>query len=209
MCFSAQASFIAGVGLSIAGITTLKKNKNKSMQRFATIPLLFGIQQICEGFVWITQGDASLIIQNELARYAFLFFAFLVWPFWIPFSIYALETKEKKKRCLASFIGIGTVVASGLLWALVHLGATSAISCNHIEYIVNLPETFEPWILFWYCAATIGPLFVSDKKVIRIFGILIAVSVIISGYFYTAYFTSVWCFFAALLSFYIHKIVRG
>lgn len=208
MCFSAQASFIAGAGLSIAGIAKLKNNNNKLMQKFAAIPLIFGIQQLCEGIVWITQADSSLVIYNEYARYAFLFFAFIVWPVWIPLSLYSFETKSKKKLCLASLLGVGVVIASGLLWALIHLGARSTISCNHIEYIIDLPETFGPWALFWYCMATIGPLFVTEKKDIRTFGYLIIASVLISGYFYAAHFTSVWCFFAAILSLSVYKIVK-
>jgi len=53
MCFSAEASFIAGGILSIAGIVTLAKTQNPSYRALASIPLLFGLQQIGEGFVWL------------------------------------------------------------------------------------------------------------------------------------------------------------
>jgi hypothetical protein len=54
MCFSASASFIAGGALTAVGVVTLKKTENKKEIPFAAIPLLFGIQQLIEGVIWLT-----------------------------------------------------------------------------------------------------------------------------------------------------------
>ena len=60
MCFSAAASLAAGGTLSVVGGLTLAKVKNKSELPFASIPLLFGIQQAIEGAVWLSFGSPVL-----------------------------------------------------------------------------------------------------------------------------------------------------
>ena len=54
MCFSATASLTAGGLLSLTGIATLKKAKDNKRNAFAAIPLIFGIQQITEGILWLS-----------------------------------------------------------------------------------------------------------------------------------------------------------
>ena len=54
MCFSPEASFAGGIIISAIGVATVRKVHNPTQIVFASIPLFFGIQQIAEGFVWIT-----------------------------------------------------------------------------------------------------------------------------------------------------------
>ena len=206
MCFSAQASFIAGTGLTLFGINLLKPFLYKKEQFFRAIPLMFGIQQLCEGFVWISQTNPEYEMYSTFFKYAFLFFAFIVWPVWVPYSLLQLETNQGKKRCLASILGAGMVVSTSLAWLCYSVGVQASISCNHIEYIIAIPTQLGYVGLAWYLLATLSPFFVVRKKLMQEFGLLLLASAILSAYFYTAWFTSVWCFFAALLSFMIYKI---
>jgi hypothetical protein len=62
VCFSASASFIAGTSLCAVGVATLKRAEAKTELPFAMIPLLFGIQQLTEGVIWLTfSHDAPLL----------------------------------------------------------------------------------------------------------------------------------------------------
>ena len=71
MCFSASASFVAGVTLSAAGVATLKQAKRKTEIPFALMPLLFGIQQITEGVIWLTlRQDAPPLKQTMTYVYS-------------------------------------------------------------------------------------------------------------------------------------------
>ena len=54
MCFSASASFVAGVSLTAIGVATVRKAEGPAERPFAMIPLLFGIQQLTEGVIWLT-----------------------------------------------------------------------------------------------------------------------------------------------------------
>jgi len=54
MCFSAGASFASGFVISAIGVATVKEVHKPSQWVFAVIPLLFGIQQLADGCLWIT-----------------------------------------------------------------------------------------------------------------------------------------------------------
>ena len=60
MCFSATASFISGTALCVIGVATLKQTKAPAEIPFALIPLLFGIQQLTEGVIWLSSATACL-----------------------------------------------------------------------------------------------------------------------------------------------------
>lgn len=75
MCFSAGASFSAGAVLAVIGAASLKQVQRPSQIAFASIPMLFSIQQVAEGVLWVTLPDPSAITTQHVATYMFLFFA--------------------------------------------------------------------------------------------------------------------------------------
>ena len=86
MCFSATASFIAGISLSLFGVATVKKTERKAEIPFAMIPLLFGAQQIIEGMIWLSfRFDAPLL--NVTMTYLFTLFSHVLWPIFLPSSV--------------------------------------------------------------------------------------------------------------------------
>ena len=54
MCFSATASFVAGTGLAVLGVATLRAARRRPEIPFAAIPLIFGLQQMVEGALWLS-----------------------------------------------------------------------------------------------------------------------------------------------------------
>lgn len=98
MCFSASASFGAGVILSVIGIASIKKVQSPSQIIFVSIPLIFAVQQIMEGFLWLALTNTHYAPLQKFTTYVFLFFAQVVWPFWVPYVILKLEIKERRKR---------------------------------------------------------------------------------------------------------------
>ncbi|MEK7121399.1 MAG: DUF6629 family protein, partial [Patescibacteria group bacterium] len=86
MCFSATASFVAGSALSVVGVVTIAKAKRKAQIPFAMIPLLFGIQQIAEGFIWLSFRFNTLWL-NTTMTYVYSLFSHVLWPVFIPFTV--------------------------------------------------------------------------------------------------------------------------
>lgn len=202
MCFSAQASFMATGVLSIIGLYCFKKAKPQE-QPLALVPLLFAFQQAAEGIIWITFANPDYATITQLATYAFCFFAYFVWPVWIPFSALTIEANPVRKKLLWLFLWIGSATAGALMFYIIKSGIGLEISCSHIAYTINTPKFFIYTGGISYCLATITPFFIVSRKRILPLGILMLGSVLLTHYAYYTYFTSVWCFFAAVLSLFI------
>ena len=203
MCFSAEASFMAGFGLLGSGIYFLRKPMIPEYRLLKMVPIFFGIQQLCEGVVWLTQLNSNYQTVAYVARGAFLFFAFFLWPLYIPRTLLPLATSSSYKSIQTFLYGMGVTVGSLLAWLSMYNGVSCMISCHHIEYFFTTPSTLTLPLIVYYCITTVVAFFLTGRKELVRFGMLMGLSVLISAYFYTIWFTSVWCFFAAGLSWYI------
>lgn len=197
MCFSATASFVAGTALSATGVVVLGGAKTRSDVPFATIPLLFGIQQVVEGGVWLSlqYGLASL---NYIATYTFLFLAYVFWPIFVPFAVGLLETDLHRKKILYLFQGIGLMIGLYLLNFIIQNPMVSQVSNKSIVY--SMPPQYGVLLVGMYVFATCVSCLFSSHRIINLLGVLAALSLAIAYYFFTASYVSVWCFFAAILS---------
>lgn len=195
MCFSATASFTASAVLTAVGVQTVRKVKQREDRFLAALPLMFGIQQFFEGLVWILPSSSWISL---LAAYGFLFFAFVVWPFYLPFSVFMGERVTERKQILRVFIIIGLVGSAYAIMNLAFLPLGVQQVANSIQYCLPVPEV--PVLMIAYVLVTVGSLLLSSRLFIQLFGIVCGLSAWISWYFYTNSFTSVWCFFSAVLS---------
>jgi hypothetical protein len=209
MCFSATASFAGGAVITAIGVATLTRVKKPNQVPFGLIPLIFGIQQCAEGVLWLTLKSGNQDTLQNTAMYIFLITALVIWPTMIPFSIRLLEKGVQRRKILAVMMALGGIVSLFYAWCLISYNAHPEIQSFHISYITDFPGGLVMAAFVIYLAVTILPLFVSSVKRMWIFGILIAVSCLITGIFFEQYLTSVWCFFAALISMAIILILNG
>ncbi len=213
MCFSAGASFSASVVLAVTGVLTLKKAEHKQQYLFASIPLLFAIQQFIEGFVWLSLSNTDYAFINTVSVYGFLIFAQVVWPFWLPLSILILEQKPIRKKVITYLTIVGGAVSVFLAFSLVYYHPLAQIVSCHIQYKLSFPLASFKFSEIFYFMPTVLPLFISSIKRMWVFGIAIFVSYVATEIFYTEFALSVWCFFAAILSVIIYytisKITEG
>ncbi len=197
MCFSATASFVAGGVLSAAGVVTIKQTKTKKELPFAMVPLLFGIQQLVEGFVWLSISWRATTL-NLAATYVFSLFAFVIWPIYVPFAVGLLETVLWRKKAIYIFQAGGLAVGAYLLYSHTTSLVTSEIVSRHIVY--NNSHFYGLAVMMLYFGATIVSCLFSSKRIVNVFGILAFLFAMTAYWFYTSAFVSVWCFFAAILS---------
>lgn len=209
MCFSAVASFAGGVVISAVGVATQRKVRKPAQRLFALIPLLFGFQQFLEGVLWITLRAGGLDWLQNTATYIFLITALVIWPVMIPLSMWFMEELKARKNILVGLITAGGIVSIFYIYCLISYNVTAQINSFHIQYIDEFPAILVRIAFAFYLASTIVPLFVSSFKRMWLFGILIMVSCIVTGIFFSQYLTSVWCFFAALISIAIYWILSG
>ncbi len=192
MCFSAPASFLSSGGLAAIGAASLALAK-KEDKILAAIPLLFAVQQAFEGVQWLHLSAGAPFLP---AAYGFLFFAFIVWPVYVPLFVYILD--KERRNILRWFIFLGALIA--LYFFCVFL--TQSLSVSELRACIsyNFHMPFNALATIPYIFVILGPLFVSSKKVFKFFGVVVAISAIISWLFFTTVFISVWCFFAAGIS---------
>ncbi len=196
MCFSATASFVAGTTLSLIGVATLKNVQRKSEFPFALIPLLFGVQQLIEGGLWLSfRFDHPLV--NMATTYAFSVFSHTVWPIFVPFSVGMLETVSWRRHVMWGFQVVGLAIGLYLLYFLIKYPVV-AVAKENIVYVS--PHFYQVPAMLLYLAATCVVSFFSSHRLVKIFGVLALALFFIAYWFYTEALFSVWCFFSAVLS---------
>lgn len=197
MCFSASASFIAGTSLLAAGAFTVKKAQRRAELPFAAIPLLFGVQQIIEGVIWLTfRFEATLI--NPAMTFVYSLFSHVLWPLYVPFAVLLLEPVRWRRRALLAFLAAGAAAALYLLVNMFRFPIVSRAVGGHIEYAS--PHFYIVAVMAGYLAGTCISMFLSSHTLVKLFGAAALLSFLASYAFYTQWLVSVWCFFAALLS---------
>jgi hypothetical protein len=204
MCFSTEASFTAALILGATGGATLKNSTSRSQLFLAAIPLLFALQQLSEGLVWLhlseNIGSQTLFIN---AQRSFLMFAFIIWPTWIPLSFALLEQVPWRRRLLYFNLACGVGLSSLNLFYGLKQEPYVHVVHHSLQYLGKLPPqaTIYPLVVLLPC-------FLSSLKGVLPFGIVITIGFFIAHYFYVETLTSVWCFFAAIVSLSIYKILK-
>jgi len=208
MCFSAGASFASGVVLSAIGIITIKEIHKPSQRLFALIPVLFGIQQLSEGCLWLTLAGPDFIMVRKISTYVFLITAQILWSWVIPLSVFLMEEEQKRKKILQIMFFIGIALSMYYSVYLFFHNVSSRILDCHILYTTESPDSLALPTFILYLTVTIAPFFVSSIRKMYLLGTIMAISCLMSAVFYKLYLTSVWCFFAAIISIFIYLILR-
>ncbi len=208
MCFSATASFTAGIVLTVIGVASIKKSNHKSQLLFASIPFFFGVQQFSEGILWLTIPRGNYFVLQKIATYTYLFFAHVLWPLWVAIAILLLEKMKTRKIIQKFLVAIGVTVGLYLGYCLANYKVEAKIEGHHINYILGYSDLMNNFWIFLYALATIAPPFFSHIKRMRILGITILVAYIITHFFYGNYVLSVWCFFSSIISILIYFFVK-
>jgi hypothetical protein len=197
MSFYATASFSAGTLLLGVGTLTLKSVRRPRELPFAAIPLLFAIQQLIEGVIWLTfRYEAPLL--NAVMTHLYSFFSHVLWPIYVPLAVLLIEPPGRRRQALIVFVATGLAVGAYLLYFLVAFPVVSRPIGQHIEYVS--PHFFAAATMTLYLMSTTVSPILSTHRMVKVFGVLALSSFAAAYYFYASWFISVWCFFAAILS---------
>ena len=209
MCFSATASFtVAAILVPVGGYCLVKaRGAGREWLAFAAYPLAFGIQQAIEGLVWqgIDGADPGLV---DAAARGYTFFSHFFWLFWVPFSVWLVETGTMRRKLLLLLTVFGAVYGLSMyLPLLLQEGWLSVEVVRHsLDYRASMiydGVIDRTVIRVVYAIQVVMAFMLSTNPQVRLFGGLILLSVIVAFLVWRHAFVSVWCFFAALLSFYM------
>jgi hypothetical protein len=203
VCFSATASLVAGSTLTAGGSIVLKQARSRPEVPLALIPLLFGIQQLSEGVVWLSFSSPDL---NAAATYTFSMFSHVLWPIFVPFAVLMLEGDPRRRRILQGLLAVGVSVGAYLLFYILKDGITAQVTGGSIEY--KSPHLYVPLVLALYVLATCVSGLISSHPAIRVLGAVMLASFAVTGVLFSTVFISVWCFFAAVLSVVVYLHLR-
>ncbi len=207
MCFSTTASFGAALILTSIGAAALKKTKSPDQVPFASIPIIFGVQQLAEGFVWLSLSNEQFAHFQQAATYSFLLIAQAIWPILIPYAFWKMETDSKRKRILAGLTGLGCMVVAFVLFSLFSQTVTADAQAHHIKYHMVTPHFFKVFGGIPYFLAIVVSPFVSSVARMKWLGWGTFGAFVLAKAFYAQHLISVWCFFAAVVSIGVYLIL--
>ena len=104
ICFSATASFASGAVLLAVGSIAVRR-AHKPDYAYAAIPLLFGIQQIIEGGLWLVLAERAS--SQQCLTVGYLGFANILWPIYAPLAIWLMEPGARGETLSIAFAGEG------------------------------------------------------------------------------------------------------
>jgi hypothetical protein len=201
MCFSATGSFGVATVLAGIGAVTLTQVKPASHRLFATTPLLFAVQQASEGVVWLTMGSEGSRVHHAAVA-TFLVFALVVWPTWVPLSLLPIERSPARKKALGILFALGICVSTYAAWLLFQGRPAAHVTGHSLAY--SYAETGRSLVIALYlpvyATAAVVPFFVSSMEKAKLMGVVLVASLVATFVIERNALTSVWCFFAAILS---------
>ena len=209
MCFSATASFFAGaVLIPLGGIALAQAWKtDRRYLTLAAFPVFFGVQQIFEGFLWRSLDDPALPASHAAAM-AFLLFAYLFWLVFTPLAAFLVEERKPLRRVFLGFTIFGGAYGLTLFaplvvnpgWLTIEVARGSILYDTRLIYDDVVSKTL---LRVTYAGVICLPLLASTAPGVRIFGMLVTLSVLLAFLFATYAFTSIWCYLAAGVSAYV------
>lgn len=207
MCFSASASFTAGAVLLTIGAIAIRKSSTPAQRVLSCIPVVFGLQQLTEGLLWVGLSRPGYDYLVQPAKYGFLLFAQVVWPAFIPYSIMRIEPRPVRKKIMKVLFGFGLVLSAYFAYCLAAYPVTVGTGCAHINYVLTYPPLGVLAMGWGYFLPTAIPPLISGIRRLRHLGAGTMLAYIAAKLFYEQYVISVWCFFAALVSGFVLFII--
>jgi Family of unknown function (DUF6629) len=210
MCFSATASFTAAAVIGSVGIVTLRSAAAKADHRMlalAAFPMLFTLQQVVEGLLWLDLTAPAPGALRGVLVHAFQGYAEVFWPAFAPLAALLIERERSRRILISICLVIGVALSAYLLVAMIGHPYQASVGDGHIVYRNDFqyPKGIEaPYVV----ATTLSLLLSSDKHVQRLALVILIGFAVAYVSFHHAYI-SVWCFFAAIASVMVYLYVRA
>jgi hypothetical protein len=210
MCFSATASFSAAAVIGSVGVVTLRSAAARPDHRIlalAAFPMLFALQQVVEGLLWLDLAAPEPGALRGLLVHAFQGYAEVFWPVFAPLAALLIERERGRRILISICLVIGLALSAYLLVAMIGHPYQASVGDGHIVYRNDFqyPKGIEaPYVV----ATTLSLLLCSAKEVRRLALVILIGFAVAYVSFHHAYI-SVWCFFAAIASVMVYLYVRA
>ena len=199
MCFSPGADVVVGGIVVVVGADALRHVREPKQILIASLPVLFGLHQLDEAFVWLgLQGRVAESIER-ISIWGYLLFALAALPALVPLAVLAVERSPLRRRVigLLALLGIGVGVSLGV--ALFRGSVNAAIDGRRIAYDVSALHQGRQ-LTALYVVAACGALVACSHRDLAALGLMNLVAVPVLMWLTVSGFVSLWCFWAAIVS---------
>ena len=193
--------------LGAIAIQQSRRRQRPELLPLAIMPVLFGLQQAMEGLVWLAlEAGASAADVRPLAL-SYLFFAFALWPSWIPWAAFAMA-RGRLHPSLQVLLGAlslcGLLLGLGLWLPLLIEPSrlSTAVHGHSIAYSAELLLSGKAGTMarVLYLLVIVLPLLLLPSPRLRLFALALLSTGLLADWYAHQTFTSVWCYLSALLS---------
>ncbi len=197
MCFSPEGDLIGGLVVTAIGVDACLHLRGRPEYRMiAPFPILLGLHQIDETFVWWQlQGHVPHAV-GIVAMWIYLLFAFVVLPTLVPTMVLLLEPRAVDEEVIAPFPGLGRRHVGAAARDDAERSSQRQLGSYHVAYTIGLQHGVI--IIGLYIVATCGSMLASGLRNVVWFGAVNLVAVIVLARLCANGFASLWCFYAAL-----------
>ena len=199
MCFAPEADVVVGGIIVAVGVDALRHVGSPKQLVLAALPLLFGLHQLTEAFIWWgLQGHVSESVER-VAVWIWLLFAFVALPVLLPIAVDLVERSKGRRVVIGAFAGIGLVVAVALAVSIFRGPVNAQIRGYCISYRVDALGNGREWTALYVIAAC-GALLASSHRTLAALGGVNLVVTPLLMWLTVSGFVSLWCFWAAIAS---------
>jgi hypothetical protein len=187
--------------LASASALALSRKPPRQALPYALMPLLFGIQQLLEGLIWLKLNDhadaLSCLPQGALTQ-GYSLFSQVFWPAFVPLAVGLLETVAWRRLAITVCGLAGLVASMFLLSAMLQVPVTAQLQGRHIAYSFSHSHVVTASLL--YLVASCASPLLSSHATVRLFGVAAVATAAMAWLIFSFWFISVWCYLAGLMS---------
>jgi hypothetical protein len=196
MCFAPQADLVGGVIVTAIGIDAHRHLRGRNDHLLlASLPLLLGVHQLDEAFVWWGVEGQVPHVAGRVALWIYLLIAFVVLPIFVPLAVLAIEPPARRRHMLP-FVALGAGVSTLLFAAVLRAPVDATEHPYHLAYTLHIEH--GGIVVALYVVAVCGALLFSGYRHVEVFGFANLVAVALLAWLTLDGFASLWCGYAAL-----------
>ena len=200
MCWSADADLAAGSVIVAIGVGCVAGVRRSRDVPLAALPIVLGLHQIVESFVWRGVDGTVSASTASAARTLWAVIAFPLLPLLVPVAVLLASSPSARQtgRRLQALCVVGAATSAVLAIAVATNPVTAYVVGHTIDYGISVPRL--ALVTVGYLAATLGAPLLSPEPAIRLFGAVCAVGATACYLIWELEFASTWCAFAAASS---------
>jgi hypothetical protein len=198
VCFSATASYTSAALLGAAGVAVFPFVRERREVPLALLGVGFAAHQLLEGVIWTEATSTGNGPVRTPAVELWLLFAWSLLPVWVPLAVALVEPDRRRRLLMVAMAPVG--VAVGLFLGVASFTARVAATAEAGHLVYSVPFS-QGWIVVIpYVAVTCGSPLVAGAPYLRVWGVALATAMATTASLQARGFSSVWCFFAAILT---------